>query len=537
MTRTRIRSLRSLADSTFRSRSGDARWAAPLSAALCGAAASLAGTVGAAMAVAVMAGGVAATPCLAGCLAGTLADELTADRLGLERDWIVQVPFDSAGHSVSRVTLTDDLVIVQTGDGGVHAIAANDGGDGNPCRGALLWSHPIDTAGQPVPPVGIGRDLVVASGGRHVYGLERSSGRVRWQHGLKGSPIGAAVAVGDWVYQPQGATTILRLPANPRGQSPSYATAAAADRAAAKAAAATAASGGRGAGTSAKKRLKETRGKDDGTSAEALAPLTIKAGGTLELDPLVFGDGLMWITREGLLVALEEDPAGWQRNEFSLNSAPAGPAAIRGAAVFVTTAAGDLARIDSLAQGGGGLRLAWHVRLDHRPDDGPFLADGLVIVSLGEAGMRAYSVETGELAWETCLPGTIVAVCAGRIWYFDKAQRLASLDAATGAPHAPTCLGGFTVAVQSRIADRLILASPDGAIVSLSPRGSAAARRDAAARHALPPPAEPAPAPATDPSPFDTPPEAEPADEAMEEGNDAPAATEEQDPFAAPGDA
>jgi outer membrane protein assembly factor BamB len=467
------------------------------------------------------------SPVRAGCLQGTLADELTADRVGLERDWIVQLPFDSAGYGLTHVTLADDLVVAQTGDGGVHAIAAENGGAGEPCRGALLWSAHVDTQGQPVPAAGISRDLVAVSGGRGIVGLERKTGRVQWEHALKGSPIGATVAVGDWVYQPQGASTILRLPANPRGKSPSYAAAVAADKRADERAASAGAGKAPGKG-----RVRETKGKDDGSSAAALAPVALKAGGTLELGPQPFGTGLVWITSAGRMVALEENRYGWQRNEFDLNSSPAGPAAIRDSALFVSTVNSDLARIDSLAQAGGGLRLVWHVRLDHQPDDGPFLADGVVVVSLGEAGMRAYSVETGELVWETCLPGRIVAFAAGRIWFLDRSGRLASLDAATGAPRDLLCLGGFTVAVPSRMADRLVLASPDGAVVSLSPRGTAAARREAAARAVLPAPeTQPAPA-ATEPSPFDTPPETEPAAEPMED--DAPP-PETDDPFAGPG--
>ncbi len=464
----------------------------------------------------------------AGCLQGTIADELTADRVGLERDWIVQVPFDSSGYGLSHVTATDDLVVVQTGDGGVHAIAAIDGAAGAPCRGALLWSAHVDTQGQPVPAAGIGRDLVAVSGGRSIVGLERTTGRERWHHPLKGSPIGATVAVGDWVYQPEGASMLLRLPANPRGKSPSFAAAAAADRVADAAEAKTGT-------TPAKARVRATKGKDDGSSAAALAPITFKAGGTLELGPQPFGNGLLWMTREGLMAALEENRYGWQRNEFSLNSSPAGPAAIRDNSVFVSTANGDLARIDSLVQGGGGLRLVWHLRLDNLPDDGPFLAAGLVVVALGEAGMRAYSAETGELAWETCIPGRIVATAAGRIWFLDRAGRLASLDSASGTPRDLVCLGGFTVPVATRVANRLILASPDGAIVSLSPRGTAAARREAATREPLPTPDRQPAAGPSEPSPFDTPAETEPDAEPMEE-TDTPAAAEGDDPFAAPGE-
>lgn len=458
----------------------------------------------------------------AGCLEGTLADELTADRLGLERDWLVQVPFDSSGYGVSHVVVGDDLVVVQTGDGGVHAIAASDGAAGDPCRGAVLWSANVATGGQPVPPAGIGRDIVAVTGGRRIVGLERRTGAVRWDHRLGGSPIGGTLVIGDWVYQPEGSSSLLRLPANPLGKPASLVAAEAAAKAERDKA--------KGKKTTRSKRL--TDGGD-----ESREPLSLRAGGMLDLAPQAFENGLAWITRDGLLVALEENQSGWQRAEFDLVSAPAGPFATADKAIFAATTDGDLARIDSSVLGGGGLRLGWHVRLDNRPDDGPFLAGDVVVVSLGEAGMRGFSAATGDLVWETCVPGTIVSACAGRIWFLDRAGRLASLDAATGAPRDLVCLGGFTVAVPSRIGDRLILASPDGALVALSPRGTAA-RRAAAAREVLPDPAAspvaPTPEPPAPDSPFDTPPETEPEAATTEE--DAPAMTEEEDPFAAPGD-
>ena len=40
---------------------------------------------------------------VADCLCGTAADELTAERVGLEREWVIQLPFDAAGWRVTHV--------------------------------------------------------------------------------------------------------------------------------------------------------------------------------------------------------------------------------------------------------------------------------------------------------------------------------------------------------------------------------------------------------------------------------------------------
>lgn len=44
-------------------------------------------------------------------IAGTLADELLADRVGLVREWIVQIPFDSAGYRLQHIVVADGMVM------------------------------------------------------------------------------------------------------------------------------------------------------------------------------------------------------------------------------------------------------------------------------------------------------------------------------------------------------------------------------------------------------------------------------------------
>jgi hypothetical protein len=66
--------------------------------------------------------GIPAPAAFAGGICGTLADELTAERAGLELEWMVSVPIDHTQGGIEHVVIDDDLVIVQAGDGGVHAI-------------------------------------------------------------------------------------------------------------------------------------------------------------------------------------------------------------------------------------------------------------------------------------------------------------------------------------------------------------------------------------------------------------------------------
>lgn len=449
-----------------------------------------------------------------GCLSCTLADEWTAERMGLVREWIIQVPFDSAGYRLEHVVVADGLVVAQSGDGGVHAIQATDtvangagepqgdkgpkekpddkkpadgdraaatapaaaeakpgaaadaaGGPadspavvGAPSAGTLLWTARVGTRGGPSEPAGIGPGLVTVARDIDLYALDRRTGHTVWHDRLGRLPGAAAAPVGDWVYTPLHADGLLRLPVDPHRD-----TAAAADKTAAK-------------GTAKKAAKKKGRKQSEAKKpVESLLPLAIDAGGRLEQPVIPFPDGpmkgsLLWCTAEGRLVILEPTAADWQRHEFSLESPPVGAPVIRGGSIFVATANGDLARIE-LRKPDDAMRTKWHVLLPERPDAAPVLAGKALAVSMGEAGISAYSAEDGSELWHSHFPGRILAAGGSRIWVLDRTGRLSALDAADGTLRERTCLGGFSLPVLNTASDRLVLASPEGLIVSLAPRG------------------------------------------------------------------
>ena len=114
------------------------------------------------------------------CLAGTAADEFTADRAGLTREWILQLPYVSSGWRLDQVVVGDGLVIAQTSDGTVHAVQAAPWGDGGPAvgsprPGSLLWSQPVGSRDGVTTRAGIGSDLVAVAHERGITGLERSA--------------------------------------------------------------------------------------------------------------------------------------------------------------------------------------------------------------------------------------------------------------------------------------------------------------------------------------------------------------------------
>jgi outer membrane protein assembly factor BamB len=390
----------------------------------------------------------------AGCIRGTVADELTAERAGLQREWLLQLPFDASTSQLERVSIGNGLVVAQTGDGNVHAIQATDGGPVSPGIGALLWSFPTGGGGGPVSPAGIGTDIVAVAHDKQLFGIERDTGQLRWQQRFGVLTENGPAVSGSWVYQPVGPSGLMRLPTNPYRPGPKAEVPTKAD-----------------AKDKKKARAAKKKQKKDAAiaSQESLEPRSLDSAGTIDSQPQAFNGGVLWCTADGTLVAIEPSAEGWQRNEFYLDRAPAGRPVAKDGAIFAATEEGDLVRIDTLDIQGGGLRLTWRVLLEAKPEADLFVSNDRVVVSLGEDGLACYSATTGEHIWSTWFPGRIVAVSGTRVWIIDRVGRLTGIDAATGERRERLCLGDFKLPVVNQATDSLILASPSGAVVSLKP--------------------------------------------------------------------
>ncbi len=384
------------------------------------------------------------------CLRGTLADAFLAEQAGFEREWLVQAPFDTERTQLEKITIADGLLIGQSGDGGVVAVSTAAAAPGMPLPGTVLWCQGLGGSG-PIVPASVGPDLVLVARDNVVAAFERATGSVRWQQHIGGLSDAGPVAAGGWVYIPRGTSRILRLPANPHRFTPTPPRPTKQTAASKK-----------------KKNSKEVR-----RPVESLDPVSIATGGRLCQQPEAFNNGLLWCTEEGKLVALEPSNDGWHRNEFELGMAAAGRPLVHDGAIYVATVEGDLARIESLDTQGGGLQVGWQVLLETEPDGELFISGDKLFVSLSEQGIEARSTESGSELWRSPLRGRIVAVSGGRVWIFDRVGKLSSLDAATGECLAQFCLGGFTFPVVNQVNDRLILATPGGAIASLKPVSAA----------------------------------------------------------------
>lgn len=388
-------------------------------------------------------------------LCGTAGDDLVAARAGLTREWVVQLPFDSAGWRLEHVSVGDGLVVATTADGGVHAVRTAAASAGSPRAGSVAWSKRVGRPGGPVEPAGIGPTIVTVARDLDLYAFDAESGSQKWQRSFGRPPAGAAVTSGDFVYEPLSGDGVMRLPVNPTAR-PRPASAAT-----------------RTVATTAEERSKAT---------DPLLPVSLDAGGRIGSSPIPYQGGVVWCTDAGIIVAIvpvetdEVTGAAWTRMEFDLGSAPVAPLVVRGSTIYAATTRGDLARIDDRPESDvHEFSATWHVVLPQPPAGGPIVGGDTVVISLGDEGTMAFAAGTGLEKWRSCAAGTMLSVTGDRVWCIDRVGRLSSLDLATGMPAEWMCLGSFTLPIVNTVNDRLILASPDGLVVSLAPRRTTSA--------------------------------------------------------------
>lgn len=419
------------------------------------------------------------------CLCGTAADELVAARAGLDREWIVQAPFDSAGWRLEHVVIGNGLVIAQSGDGTATAIVS-ESAPGSPRPGTVAWSRQIGRGPAPVQRAGIGDSAVAVARGKTVTLLDARSGAVLWERPLRTMASAAALPSAGWVYAPLDAGGILRLPLNPAAVPvPEDGQAAADDQA---------------------KAAEPATGPRPG---ERLDPVEISSEGEVDFQPLPFDGGILWCTANGRIGAITRSTKLSKRLAFDLGTAASGPPVIRDGDLFVATSAGDVAR---LAQSPLGLTAntgvmkndddqdvafsGWHQIVEARPEGSPLVGTDVVVLSLGPAGLAGFAAATGDVLWQVPAAARPLAIVGDRVWCLEETGFLVARDLATGERRGRLCLGCFTIPVVNTATERLVLASPGGLVVSLAPRRTEPAGPPVPQPPAADPDQEPAAAPA-----------------------------------------
>jgi len=405
------------------------------------------------------------------CLCGSIADDLVASAVGLDREWVVQVPFDSAAWRLAHVVVGEGLVVAQGGDGTVAAIRT-DTRPGGPRRGAVAWSAHVDGSG-PSEAAGIGSGVVTVARGRSVTALDAGSGQTRWKLPIDGMASTGAVPAGGWVYTPLDGDGVFRLPED------------------------------RWAGEA----MPEARSGAEGPRpGERTDPIHIDSKGEVDFPPLAYGNGILWCNSRGLISALLREGEFSRRIEFDLGGPASGPPVVKDGDIFVATKAGDVARIarspigfvayTGIGRDNRGQDVAfngWHTVVEAMPEGGPLVGQDTVVLSLGPSGLAAFSATTGRLKWRVEQGAKPLAITDDRVWCLDDAGFLTARDLSSGGRRERFCLGCFSVPVVNTVSERLVLASPGGLVVSLAPR------RTTPATPPVPPQPEP-PGPAAAPA-------------------------------------
>lgn len=411
----------------------------------------------------------AARPGLAqSCLCGTAADEFVAARVGLVREWVVQVPFDSAASRLEHVVVGESLVAAQGGDGTVAAIVAS-AVPGGPRSGTVAWSTMIGREPAPVEQAGIGGRAVAVARGDELTLLDAGTGQVLWQRPLRTVASAAAVPSAGWVYAPLDGGGMTRFPENPNAVPPQAAAPAAAD-------------------DEADDRAAEAATADGPRPGERLDPVDLSTDGEVDFPPLPYSGGVLWCTVDGRMTALVRTATASRRLDFDLGGPASGPPVVRDGDVFVATRAGDVARLARSPQGltanSGVIKdendqevtfNGWHTIIDAVPEGSPVVNAQAVVLSLGPSGVAAFATATGELMWQVPAAGRPLAITGDVVWCHEDTGFLVARDLATGARRGRLCLGCFTLPVVNTVSERLVLASPGGLVVSLAPRRTVAA--------------------------------------------------------------
>ncbi len=378
------------------------------------------------------------------CLCGTPADELVAARSGLDREWMVQVPFDSAAWRLEHVVVGDRLVVAQSGNGTVAAIRT-DTRPGGPRRGAVAWAQQIGGTG-PIEAAGISASTVVVARGRGITAFDADTGRMTWTRSLLGIASAGALAADGKVYAPIDGGSVEQL-------------------------------------SEAKWITVPIDGESDGMVDGATVRSSVESKGEVDFKPVAFGNGVLFCSARGLIVALVSDGELSKRLEFDLGGPASGAPVVHDGDVFVATRAGDLARIATSpagltanagvvknAQGQEVRYSGWHIVLEGVPEGRPLISGDTVVISLGPWGLAAFDTANGERRWQVPRGGQPLAITDTRVWCLDDTGFLVARDLASGGRREQLCMGDFTLPVVNTVSQRLVLASPKGLVVSLVSR-------------------------------------------------------------------
>lgn len=136
-----------------------------------------------------------ARPAVAQVGAGELIPQTVALRHGLHRRWVSQASMDLARDRLAFVTLSRDVLCVQTKNGLAQVLNAETGGS--------RWTAQVGRVGDPCSELAANDLYVAMTSGTILYVLEIDTGKPVWQRQLEGPPWGAPALDASRVYVPK----------------------------------------------------------------------------------------------------------------------------------------------------------------------------------------------------------------------------------------------------------------------------------------------------------------------------------------------
>jgi outer membrane protein assembly factor BamB len=113
-------------------------------------------------------------------------------RLGLERHWYNIIPLSNRGERVLELSISYDLVFVQTNQANFHVF------DGE--TGRRLWSTNLGRFSVDAKPSSSNATTVFVTNSNTLYALDRSDGRVKWSAVMEHLPASSTSCDEDHVY-------------------------------------------------------------------------------------------------------------------------------------------------------------------------------------------------------------------------------------------------------------------------------------------------------------------------------------------------
>lgn len=431
------------------------------------------------------------------------------ERRGLHRQWITRVELDPSRGRIRYVTLFDDMLLVQTSEGTLHAL--------EPETGATRWVAHIGRPGFPSYPASSNGNAIAVCAGSTLYLLNAERGNVTSERRLTNMP-GAGAAISDReVYVPlmDGMVTCYGLAKDAYRRTSEAPTSPAADMT-------TRSSGAKETPTPTDRagRRRPALGEGYVTSTGAdpskRPPVIYRGKGIADAQPLLAGGYVIWGTSEGFVYGATETnlQAGYRyrtRGPISTQAVSAPPVVIIASRDGYTY---------GLRENTGAVR--WRFSTGVPILQTPVVVGESVYVVPDGGGMHCLSSQQGFEQWHAPSAQRFLAASPTRIYAADPFGRLTILDRVSGTRLDRLDTSALDVPVVNTRHDRVYFASATGLVICLREQ---ALEQPAVHQTAKPEQPEPAKARGRAAKDAAAPAATEPADGEEEDG--------EPDPFAA----